>query len=182
MPLRHLIPLALAAAFLAPAAPATAQHGGHGHAGHAAPYAGFQGREAAGLSAQDAADLRAGRGMGLALPAELNGYPGPMHALELADRLGLSPAQRATMEQLRAAMLAEAVPLGEAVIAAERALDAVFARGTATAAEVDAAVTAAALAHGRVRAAHLRTHLGTRDAMTQAQRAMYARLRGYASP
>ena len=187
MPLLRLAPLALAAALLAPAAPAVAQHGGHGHArhgqgGHAMPYAGFQGREAAGLSAEDAAGLRAGRGMALALPAELNGYPGPMHALELADQLGLSPAQRATMERLRAAMLAEAVPLGEALIAAERALDAVFARGTATAAEVDAAVTSAALAHGRVRAAHLRTHLDTRDAMTEAQRATYARLRGYASP
>ena len=42
------------------------------------------------LSEQQIADLKAGRGMGLALPAELNGYPGPIHVLELSDELGLS--------------------------------------------------------------------------------------------
>lgn len=173
-----VLPLALAVT------PASAQHGGHGHGRHvpsaAAPYAGLQTREAAGLDVDEIADLRAGRGMGFALPAELNGYPGPMHVLELADRLSLGPAQRARMEELRAQMLAEARRLGEALIAAERDLDAVFRRGTATAAEVDAATEGAALARGRVRAAHLRVHLATRDALTPEQRAAYARLRGYA--
>ena len=46
------------------------------------------------LSDQQLSDLRAGRGMGMALPAELNGYPGPVHVLELADALGLTPEQR----------------------------------------------------------------------------------------
>jgi Spy/CpxP family protein refolding chaperone len=175
-PMRHL---PLAALLLLAATPALAQHGGHQHGrAPATPYAGFQNREASGLDPQEVADLRAGRGMGFALPAELNGYPGPMHVLELADRLALTAAQRARMEALRAAMLDETRPLGEALIAAERALDAVFARGTATAAEVDAASEAAALARGRVRAAHLRVHLATRDALTPAQVASYARLRG----
>lgn len=172
----RLLPALLLAAALA--SPAAAQHGGH----HAGPYAGFERREAAGLSAHEVEDLRAGRGMGFALPAELNGYPGPLHALELADRLGLSSAQRARMQALMAAMRAETVPLGEALIAAERALDAVFRSGRATAAEVDQAVEAAALAWARVRAAHLRVHLATREAMSEHQRVMYARLRGYAAP
>jgi hypothetical protein len=174
--------LALLTALLAFAAPADAQHAGHGHAGgrHAAgPYAGFQLREAAALSPEEAADLRAGRGMGLALPAELNGYPGPLHALELAGPLGLSGAQRALFAAQVEAMRRETVPLGEAVIAAERALDAVFRRGTATAEEVAAASEAAALARGRLRAAHLRVHLATREAMTPGQLAAYAGLRGY---
>ena len=34
-------------------------------------------------------------GMGLALAAELNGYPGPAHVIELAKSLGLSEPQRA---------------------------------------------------------------------------------------
>ena len=42
------------------------------------PYAGLEGRSVKALSEQQIADLRAGRGMGLALAAELNGYPGPM--------------------------------------------------------------------------------------------------------
>ncbi|MEO8319793.1 MAG: hypothetical protein ABI561_15865 [Bradyrhizobium sp.] len=54
------------------------------------PYAGMQDRPVKALSEQQVADLKAGRGMGLALPAELNGYPGPSHLLELADRLNLS--------------------------------------------------------------------------------------------
>ena len=41
------------------------------------PYAGMQARPVKALSEQQMADLQAGRGMGLALAAELNGYPGP---------------------------------------------------------------------------------------------------------
>ena len=43
------------------------------------------------------ADLKAGRGMGLALAAELNGYPGPSHVLELADKLKLSAEDKAAL-------------------------------------------------------------------------------------
>src|ERR671936_1965369 len=87
------------------------------------PYAGLEGRPIKALSEQQIADLRAGRGMGLALAAELNGYPGPMHVLEMADRLGLSDQQRAKIRELFAAMKSEAVPLGETLIAQETDLD-----------------------------------------------------------
>ena len=64
------------------------------------PYAGLQSRPIKALSDEQIADLRAGRGMGLALAAELNGYPGPSHVIELADALALQPDQRARMQQL----------------------------------------------------------------------------------
>ena len=64
------------------------------------PYAGMQTRAVKALSDQQIADLRAGRGMGMALPAELNGYPGPAHVLELADKLELTPDQRASVQAL----------------------------------------------------------------------------------
>src|SRR5205814_497687 len=57
------------------------------------PYAGLQTRPIKALSEQQIADLRTGRGMSLALAAELNGYPGPRHVLELADQLDLSSQQ-----------------------------------------------------------------------------------------
>jgi hypothetical protein len=57
------------------------------------PYAGLQNRSIKTLSDQQIEDLTAGRGMGLALAAELNGYPGPIHAIELAEQLHLSPEQ-----------------------------------------------------------------------------------------
>src|SRR6266849_3579115 len=46
------------------------------------PYAGLQTRPIKAISEQQIADLKAGRGMSLALAAELNGYPGPKHVLE----------------------------------------------------------------------------------------------------
>src|SRR5256886_7380057 len=102
------------------------------------PYAGMQARPIKALSDQQIADLRAGRGMGLALAAELNGYPGPMHVLELADALDLSGQQRTKMQELFAAMKAEAIPLGERLIAQEAELDKAFAGKTITAATLTA--------------------------------------------
>src|SRR6188768_1977014 len=74
------------------------------------PYAGMQTRPIKALSEQQIADLGAGRGMGLALAAELNGYPGPSHVLELADALELSADQRTRVKVLFDAMKAEAMP------------------------------------------------------------------------
>src|ERR1700716_2245653 len=83
----------------------------------ASPYAGYEQRPIKALSDQQVADLRAGRGMGLALAAELNGYPGPVHVLELAAPLELPPERRARTQALFEAMKAETVPLGERLIA-----------------------------------------------------------------
>src|SRR3954468_4471363 len=83
------------------------------------PYAGMQTRSIKALSEQQIADLGAGRGMGLALAAELNRYPGPSHVLELADKLELSAEQRASMQRLFDSMMAEAMPLGAKLIEQE---------------------------------------------------------------
>jgi Spy/CpxP family protein refolding chaperone len=160
---------------------ARGQHGGHAGAqpGHAMPYAGFQTREIKALSEQQIADLRAGRGMALALAAELNRYPGPMHVLEHATALSLTQEQTATMQRLMAQMPAQAVAAGEELIKAERALDRLFAEGRADDASLAAAVTDAARAQGEVRRVHLATHIATRAALTPAQIDAYDRLRGY---
>jgi hypothetical protein len=62
------------------------------------PYAGMQAQPIKALSDRQVADLKAGRGMGLAMPAELNGYPGPSHLLELAEQVGLSNAQSSAIK------------------------------------------------------------------------------------
>jgi hypothetical protein len=67
---------------------------GNAAAQSAGPYAGMQARPIKALSAEQIADLKAGRGMSLALAAELNGYPGPRHVLELGHQLGLTDQQR----------------------------------------------------------------------------------------
>ena len=112
---------AVAVVALSGLAAAQHQHGG-------TPYAGLHQRAVKALSDQQVSDLRTGRGMGLALAAELNGYPGPMHVLELADQLELDVDVRQRMRDLFDAMKAEAVPAGEALITRETALDRAFAR------------------------------------------------------
>src|SRR5262245_44359400 len=92
------------------------------------PYADLQNRTIKTLSDQQIADLNAGRGMGLALAAELNGYPGPLHAIELAEQLRLSPDQLSKLKSLFEAMKAETIPLGAMLISQERQLNDSFLR------------------------------------------------------
>lgn len=143
------------------------------------PYAGLQARPVKALSDQQIADLKAGRGMGLALAAELNGYPGPMHVLELATPLGLSDDQRAKVAALFDAMKREAVALGERLIAAETSLDRQFADKTVTASSLGEATRDIATVQGDLRLAHLKYHLATLELLTSEQAARYSALRGY---
>jgi hypothetical protein len=143
------------------------------------PYAGMQARPIKALSEQQVADLAAGRGMGLALAAELNGYPGPSHVLELADRLELSADQRARIKALFESMKAEALPLGAKLIAQEADLDRQFATRTVTPESLKASAAAAAVTQGELRETHLRYHLSTVDVLSPGQMQRYAKLRGY---
>jgi Spy/CpxP family protein refolding chaperone len=144
------------------------------------PHAGLETRGVKTLSDEQVADLRAGRGMRLALAAELNGYPGPLHVLELADRLDLSASQRAEVEELHARMKAEASPLGERLIAEEAKLNEQFAARAITPASLTAATEQIGRTRAALRAAHLRHHLSTLDVVTARQAELYAELRGYA--
>lgn len=166
-------PLLAIALTLAAISPAQAQHA------PSTPYAGLQGRAVKALSDEQVRDLRSGRGMGLALPAELNGYPGPVHVLELADRLGLTDAQRAKVQELQAAMTAEAVPLGERLLAQETDLDRQFADKRVTPASLEATTAVIGATQGSLRLAHLRYHIATLEVLTPDQVHRYGVLRGY---
>ncbi len=148
----------------------------------ASPYAGQQQREIKALSADRQRGLLEGAGLGYARTAELNGWPGPLHALELKDQLSLSEEQVQRMEALRREMKAEAVPLGRDLVAAERALDRLFAAGTPTAEQVAAATARIAGIEGRLRAVHLVAHLRAAPVLNRHQMMLYARARGYAGP
>ena len=73
---RHLLAAVLLVLAVSPAA-----------AQDPAPYAGLETREIKALSPEQIEDLLAGEGMGYALAAELNHYPGPRHVLALAAEL-----------------------------------------------------------------------------------------------
>ena len=143
------------------------------------PYAGMQTRPIKALSEQQMADLSAGRGMGLALAAELNGYPGPVHVLELADKLNLSTDQRASIQRLFDAMKAEAVPLGSRLIEQEADLDKQFAGHTVTPDSLRASTAAVAATQGALRETHLKYHLSTVAVLSPGQIQRYAELREY---
>jgi hypothetical protein len=143
------------------------------------PYAGLQTRSIKALSDQQIADLRAGRGMGLALAAELNGYPGPSHLLELADKLDLSDAQRNSARGMFEAMKAETIPIGERLIAQETALDRLFADHVITPERLNAATAEIGATQAELRAAHLKYHLSTVAMLEPSQIQQYSMLRGY---
>ena len=180
MKLFILIPALLASSM------AFAQHSHQHSAGvenknkmYPSPYAGMQMRSIKALSAQQMDDLRAGKGMSLALAAELNGYPGPSHVLELAGLLQLSDSQVARTQRLFAQMKRETAELGERLISAETALDQLFSEKSATWGRLEAATLEAARIQGSLRAAHLRYHLDMAEVLDPAQVREYERLRGY---
>ena len=148
------------------------------------PYAGQQSRSIKALSDEDVKQHLAGGGMGYAKAAELNRYPGPMHVLDLAEKLRLTAEQRARTAALMEAHKAEARALGRKFVEAEQALDQLFTSGDVSQSELARRVAAAAAAQGEYRLSHLETHRRMRAMLTAEQVAQYDRLRGYgaASP
>ena len=145
-----------------------------------APYAGQQSREIKALSGDEQADLLAGKGMGLAKAAELNGYPGPAHVLELAGELALSAEQRARTQAVWQAMDARARALGQQVVDAERELDALFASKQVTRERLGEQVDRIGVLQAQLRAVHLEAHLEQARILTPEQTTRYAARRGYA--
>jgi Spy/CpxP family protein refolding chaperone len=143
------------------------------------PYSGLEQRAIKALSDQQIADLRAGRGMGLALAAELNGYPGPSHVIELGDQLGLDDAQRTKMRSLFEAMKQETIAIGERLIEEERELDRAFLSKAVTPESLETITQRIGATQAALRAAHLKYHLATVETLTPHQVMRYAELRGY---
>jgi hypothetical protein len=145
------------------------------------PYAGMRTRTIKALSTQEIDDLRAGRGMGLALAAELNGYPGPAHVLELSDKLALLPAQKEQVQKLFESMKAESAPIGARLIEQESSLDQQFARRSITPDALKDATANIGATQAELRNTHLKYHLETAQILSPDQMKQYADLRGYTS-
>jgi hypothetical protein len=143
------------------------------------PYAEMELRGIKGLSAERVADLRAGRGMGLALPAELNGYPGPAHVLENADALRLTADQRARTQALFYATKAEAVAIGEQLFEQMRKLDRLFADRRIEASSLQSITREIGLTEARLRQTHLKYHLAMVGVLSQSRVEAYRKIRSY---
>ncbi len=169
--------LTFASLFIAFAA--HAQDRAHSHAD--APYAGLETREIKSLSDQDIAELRRGGGWGLALPAELNGLPGPAHLLELREELELSSDQIAAITVLFDEMRSEAISAGDRFIAAEAALSKAFEEAEVSQEALTKLLAEASEARAALRFVHLSRHLATPDLLSDEQIVRYSVLRGYSA-
>jgi Spy/CpxP family protein refolding chaperone len=143
------------------------------------PYAGQQTRTIKALSDADIAALMKGDGMGFAKAAELNGYPGPKHVLDLAEQLKLNEAQREQVQAIFDRMSRAAKPLGAELVERERLLDQLFHNGEITPDRLAAETLAIGELQGRLRSVHLAAHLETRALLKPDQIALYQQLRDY---
>jgi len=156
-------------------------HAGQAQSHQHQPYAGLHSRSIKALSEQQIADLQDGKGMSLALAAELNGYPGPSHVLEHADALNLSEEQQHSVKSQFLAMQEEARAIGAKLIMQERHLDAMFAKREIDASKLAHMTKAIGETQAQLRAAHLKYHLSTETLLAPDQIKRYAELRGYAT-
>jgi Spy/CpxP family protein refolding chaperone len=145
------------------------------------PYVGQEQREIKSLSPDEVKDYLAGKGMGLAKVAELNGYPGPAHVLELASQLSLSAEQKARTQALFNDMQAKAVHFGRMLVEEERNLDKSFSLKTITPETLETSLKRIGTLQAQVRQTHLETHLAQAKILSPAQTAKYIELRGYNS-
>lgn len=133
------------------------------------------------LPPEEQAALAGGHGAGMAKAAELNGYPGPKHVLELAEELNLTAEQRQATEALFRDMQAKAAATGAEVLRREAELDRLYAERRAEPAAVAALVREIAALRGELRLIHLNAHFDMAQLLSPEQTQAYRRLRGRAA-
>lgn len=131
------------------------------------------------MTAEEIEQIRQGRGASLALPAELNGVPGPRHVLDLADELALTDDQRVNIEVIFRQFQSAVIPAGDHYLAAVQTLEEAFRSQKVTAGNLPELVEEVSRLEGELVAIHLLAHLSTAQALNAEQIATYNRLRGY---
>jgi hypothetical protein len=151
------------------------------HEGLRSPYAGQHHAAETGLLANEFEALSMGTGFAMALPAELNGYPGPRHVLDATDasQFSLSPGQREAIQNLYDRMLSEARAKGQEIIQAEAQLALRFRQADVDETTLCEILQRIANLRADLRFIHLRTHLKTKVLLTPEQIGRYNTVRGY---
>ncbi len=142
-------------------------------------YVGQEHRKIKSLSPDDIKELKKGGGWGLARAAELNGFPGPAHILEMGEKINLTHEQKTKIQKIYNAMKAEAVTLGEQLINLEQELNNSFASTTINQTSLEKSVQEIENVRAKLRLVHLSTHLQTPNILTNQQITLYNELRGY---
>ncbi|NZA26246.1 hypothetical protein H0E84_07590 [Luteimonas sp. SJ-92] len=145
----------------------------------ASAYTGQEGRAIKALAPDEIESLLAGKGLGYAKSAELNGYPGPAHVLDLAAELQLTEAQVQSTRAIHGRMEERAKVLGERLVSAEAALEELFQTGGANEINLETALARIAGIQAELRGVHLLAHIEQRRLLSSEQVARYPQLRGY---
>ena len=157
------------------------------HSGHIAnnttsKYIGQEGRIIKSLSPEDIESLQTGTGDafgGMAKLAELNGYPGPRHVLDLTNELKLSDEQRKNITTIYDDMKEKAIELGQKIVNIERIANEQFVNKSITDTQMKQLILKSSEIYGQLRYTHLNTHLRMLDILTPEQITQYNNLRGY---
>jgi len=144
-------------------------------------YAGQENREIKSLSQDEIAGLKAGKGLGLAKAAELNGVPGPRHLLDMKVEIGLSDEQIEDIQSLFHKMKTKAIELGHLLILSERRLNNAFYYRHMNKIRLNKMLEVNEMIRKELRYVHLVAHLETLDTVTDEQISLYNQLRGYIS-
>jgi Spy/CpxP family protein refolding chaperone len=147
---------------------------------HKSNYTGEVDRVIKSLSAKDIEDLTLGNGMGLAKAAELNGYPGPKHVLEMQEQLFLEKEQLTSINQIFEDMKSQAQSQGQKLISLEKELNDYFSNTTITNDILETTSKKIAEAKSNLRYIHLSAHIKTTEVLSKSQIKKYNQLRGYA--
>jgi len=121
--------------------------------------------------------LEKGEGGGMAMIAEMSGYPGPRHLLDIVDSLRMGPRQVQLIANLYDEIRASAAGLGNIIIMKEEELEDLFESGRADEPAVRKLASEIGRLRGDLRAIHLVAHLKSRELLTTEQLARYMALR-----
>lgn len=142
-------------------------------------YMGQESRQIKALSSDDTRGYLEGRGMGLAKAAELNGYPGPMHVLQMKEALQISKTQELKITAIFDKMKRETIALGKEIVRTEAQLEQEFRSNRANPVRVEDLTTMIGAIQAKIRASHLNAHIATKPLMTTSQLKKYNDFRGY---
>jgi hypothetical protein len=157
-------------------------HSGHVTNNTISKYTGQENRIIKSLSPEDIESLQTGTGDafgGMAKLAELNGYPGPRHVLDLANELELSNRQKENITTIYDNMKNKSVELGQEILNVEKIANEEFINKTITDSQMKQLIFKSSEIYGQLRYAHLSTHLKMLTILTPEQVNLYNNLRGY---
>lgn len=148
---------------------------------NSSPYVGEEDRYIKSLSKEDVDGYLLGKGMGFAKAAELNGYPGPRHVLDLSKELNLTSMQISKSNALFVAMQSEAAKLGASLIQKEGELERLFSSGSIDEKKLEDSLISISNIKGKIRLSHLAAHIEQKKVLTANQVLLYIKHRGYSS-